>query len=169
LPLFVFRVALLKKRRPDLSMFLTVAGGYDTRVAENVEHLEELMELALELGIYQQMTFLRSPSDAEKLSQLCLSSLLVYTPSGEHFGIVPVEAMYCGVPVLAVNNGGPKESVVDGETGFLRKANETEFSEVMEMIADGGQGRDSPIVKHYSSIKNPCFVTCVNYALCSYS
>jgi hypothetical protein len=31
------------------------------------------------------------------------------------------------------------------------------------------QGRDSPIVKHYSKIKNPCFVTVVNYALCSYS
>jgi hypothetical protein len=31
------------------------------------------------------------------------------------------------------------------------------------------QGRDSPIVKHYSEFKNPCFVTCVNYALCRYS
>jgi hypothetical protein len=29
------------------------------------------------------------------------------------------------------------------------------------------QGRDSPIVKHYPQIKNPCFVSCVNYALCS--
>jgi hypothetical protein len=29
------------------------------------------------------------------------------------------------------------------------------------------QGRDLPIVKHYSSIKNYCFVTCVNSALCS--
>jgi hypothetical protein len=29
------------------------------------------------------------------------------------------------------------------------------------------QGRDSPIVKHYPQIKNPCFVTCVNFALCS--
>jgi hypothetical protein len=30
-------------------------------------------------------------------------------------------------------------------------------------------GRDSPIVKHYSSTKNSCFVTCVNCALCSES
>jgi hypothetical protein len=28
-------------------------------------------------------------------------------------------------------------------------------------------GRDSPVVKHYPQIKNPCFVTCVNSALCS--
>jgi hypothetical protein len=32
---------------------------------------------------------------------------------------------------------------------------------------DPNQGRDSPIVKHYSKIKNPCFVTSVNTALCS--
>jgi hypothetical protein len=31
------------------------------------------------------------------------------------------------------------------------------------------QGRDSPIVKHYSSIKNSCFVNCVNSAVCSES
>jgi hypothetical protein len=31
----------------------------------------------------------------------------------------------------------------------------------------GSQGRDSPIVKHYFSIKNSCFVTCGNSALCS--
>lgn len=49
---------------------------------------------------------------------------LLYTPANEHFGIGPVEAMYCGLPVLACNSGGPTESVVDkdGErTGWLRE------------------------------------------------
>jgi hypothetical protein len=36
-----------------------------------------------------------------------------------------------------------------------------------EANAADKQGRDSPIVKHYPQIKNPCFATCVNYALCS--
>ena len=44
---------------------------------------------------------------------------LLYTPSGEHFGIVPLEAMHCRLPVVAVNDAGPKESVADGVTGFL--------------------------------------------------
>ncbi len=39
---------------------------------------------------------------------------LLYTPTNEHFGIVPVEAMICGLPVLACDSGGPVESVVDG-------------------------------------------------------
>jgi hypothetical protein len=37
-----------------------------------------------------------------------------------------------------------------------------------DVLRDDSQGRDSPIVKHYSFIKNPCFVSCVNYALCSF-
>lgn len=36
----------------------------------------------------------------------CLAVL--YTPEREHFGIVPVEAMYNQVPVIACNSGGPK-------------------------------------------------------------
>jgi glycosyltransferase involved in cell wall biosynthesis len=37
----------------------------------------------------------------------------------ESFGITPVEAMACGVPVIATNVGGMKETVVNGITGYL--------------------------------------------------
>lgn len=59
---------------------------------------------------------------------LSASSLaLLYTPANEHFGIVPVEAMACGIPVLACDSGGPTESVVDASlfkeqgTGWLKR------------------------------------------------
>ena len=43
----------------------------------------------------------------------------LYTPVGEHFGIVPLEAMAAGVPVIAMASGGPLETVKNGETGYL--------------------------------------------------
>ena len=60
------------------------------------------------------------------------ASLLVYTPSHEHFGIVPLEAMLAGTPVLADKSGGPLETVVDGETGWLRPADDiSQWTKVM--------------------------------------
>ena len=44
---------------------------------------------------------------------------LQHRPENEHFGIVPLEAMHARTPVVAVDSGGPRESVVDGVTGRL--------------------------------------------------
>lgn len=44
---------------------------------------------------------------------------LIYPVSDEDFGMVPVEAMSYGVPVIAHNSGGPKETVTEGKTGIL--------------------------------------------------
>ena len=64
--------------------------------------------------------------------------LLVYTPSNEHFGIVPLEAMLAGVPVLAANSGGPLETVVDGETGWLRPVEDVQaWTEIMRQVVEG--------------------------------
>lgn len=44
---------------------------------------------------------------------------VIYTPELEHFGIVPLEAMARGRPVIALASGGPLETVLHRETGFL--------------------------------------------------
>lgn len=98
---------------------LIVAGGHDLRVTENIEHSEELQELAESLGVSDKVTFLKSPSDGTKLWLLRKADVVIYTPENEHFGIVPLEAMYCGKPVVAANSGGPTETVVHDKTGFL--------------------------------------------------
>jgi alpha-1,3/alpha-1,6-mannosyltransferase len=69
-----------------------------------------------------EVLFLLSVPGQMKTMLLEAATLLLYTPSNEHFGIVPLEAMLAEVPVLAVNSGGPLETIVDGETGWLRSA-----------------------------------------------
>ena len=98
---------------------LVIAGGWDARVDENVEHEQELRKLAKELGIEDKVVFLKSISNDQRLLLLENTKILLYTPENEHFGIVPVEAMNIGCVVIACNSGGPLESVEDGVTGFL--------------------------------------------------
>ena len=100
-------------------VYLIMAGGYDKRVEENVEYYLELIGLADELGVSEKVYFLRSPTDIEKVSLLMNCDIVIYTPPDEHFGIVPLEAMYASKPVIAHNSGGPKESIVDSVTGYL--------------------------------------------------
>lgn len=100
-------------------VYLIMAGGYDKRVEENVEYYLELMGLADELNVSDKVIFLRSPSDIDKVSILQHCTILLYTPPNEHFGIVPLEAMYSEKPVIAHNSGGPKESIISGVNGYL--------------------------------------------------
>ena len=98
---------------------MVVAGGWDIRVAENVEHEKELRTWASDLRIEDKVVFLKSISNDQRLLLLENTEVLLYTPGNEHFGIVPVEAMHMGCIVMACNSGGPLESVENGVTGFL--------------------------------------------------
>lgn len=119
-----------------------------------MEYHNELVSLANSLSLKAAttknvVTALNVPTDIDVLFLLSVpaqlktmllhaSTLLVYTPSHEHFGIVPLEAMLAGVPVLAANSGGPLETVVDGETGWLRSADDiTQWTEVMQKVLHG--------------------------------
>ena len=109
----------LKLPNSDQNFVLVVAGGYDERVIENIEHHLELVNLATGLGITEKIVFLRSISNEQRILLLRNTNILLYTPENEHFGIVPVEAMYMGCIVIACSSGGPLESIANNKTGFL--------------------------------------------------
>lgn len=136
---------------------LVIAGGYDARVPENVSTYTELCELAASLQLKHatakdaktswtvsedvQIVFLHSVPNTLKSNLLSTSRLLVYTPRHEHFGIVPLEAMLAGTPVLAANEGGPTETVISGQTGWLRDVGKIgDWTEVMRIALEDGDG-----------------------------
>ncbi|MGB7902169.1 MAG: glycosyltransferase family 4 protein [Halobacteriota archaeon] len=71
------------------------------------------------------------------------AQLVLYAPYLEPFGLVPLEAMACGTPVVAVKEGGVRESVIHNKTGVLTERDEHIFAHaVMELLSDKEKIRD---------------------------
>lgn len=118
---------------------LVVAGGYDPRLPENVEHLAELQALAEERGVAPAVRFLPSFTDEQRAWLLAAAAAVLYTPQHEHFGIVPLEAMAAARPVVACDSGGPRESVVSGRTGYLCPPEAAAWADAMAALLAGGE------------------------------
>ena len=134
--LSIFTGQLKKEKGSTPGVHLIMAGGYDDRVLENKEHYLELRQLVNQLELNENVTFLRSFSDSQKRTLLHNATCLLYTPDREHFGIVPIEAMYMKCPVIAVKSGGPLETVADGETGFHCSPEPESFAKAMSRFMD---------------------------------
>jgi len=78
-----------------------------------------LKELATELGVRNRVRFLGFVPDDELPGLYSSVDLFVLPSEYEGFGIVYLEAMACGTPVLGTDVGGVPTAVDDGETGYL--------------------------------------------------
>ncbi|KAJ2808615.1 Alpha-1,3-mannosyltransferase-like protein [Coemansia guatemalensis] len=78
--------------------------------------------------------FLPSFSENQRAFLLSVARCVVYTPSNEHLGIVPLEAMYMRIPVVAVNSGGPRETILHGKTGYLCDPFKNDFAAAINKI-----------------------------------
>lgn len=95
-----------------------------------------LKEKAKELGIENEVNFTGVVSDPEKY----LNEDHIYTHCAWHepFGLVLIEAMSTGLPVVSFNTGGPKEIIQEGKTGYLvEKDNLATFvDKILQLIGD---------------------------------
>jgi glycosyltransferase involved in cell wall biosynthesis len=108
---------------------LVVAGAVDEK---SRPYLDSLRALATGLPV----EFRADPSDAELVDLYRTSTAALFTARNEDFGIVPLEAMAAGTPVLAVDNGGPRETVLDGRTGWLLPPEPTRFAARMREVLE---------------------------------
>ena len=96
---------------------LHVAGGPEAAALEGDAEARRLMALAAELGVADRVVLRGRIGRDEMPSLLRSADVVVCVPWYEPFGIVPLEAMACGVPVAASAVGGQIDSVVEGVTG----------------------------------------------------
>lgn len=91
-----------------------------------------VLNLAHQLGV--QLTLWNDVPEDELVRCYNRARVVVYAPYDEPLGLVSLEAMACGRPVLAVAEGGVREAVRDGETGFLVRRNVEEFAARLRWI-----------------------------------
>lgn len=102
--------AFAKYFRDDYGVELRIAG--DGPLRQSVERM------ASELGIGRQVSFLGRLNRAETISEMQSADIFVLSSIYETFGVVLIEAMACGKPVVSTKSGGP-ESIVDETCGLL--------------------------------------------------
>jgi phosphatidyl-myo-inositol dimannoside synthase len=99
----------LLERHPDLA-YLIVGNGPDRpRLEAKVKNL----------GLIDHVIFTGYISEAEKAAHYHLADLYVMPSSGEGFGIVLIEAVACGVPVVGSCADGSREALLDGRLGRI--------------------------------------------------
>jgi glycosyltransferase involved in cell wall biosynthesis len=94
-------------------------GASDLRVRAAGIRTDFLQAVVAESGLAEILSFEPWLTEPKLHELIAGCRLLVYPSIEEPFGLVPIEAMAHGRPVVASNRGGPRESVVSGVTGLL--------------------------------------------------
>jgi len=129
-----------KERRPDLVWIANAASAHD---------LQEYNRLAREhqVNFFPRVNVL----DHEVVSLLSRATAMIYTSRLEPFGMAPLEANACGTVVVAIAEGGVRETIRDGINGFLVHEDDSQvlgecLSKIIESpalaVAMGTQARE---------------------------
>ncbi|WP_432054961.1 glycosyltransferase [Streptomyces sp. bgisy022] len=123
-------------RIPDAELVL--AGGPAAGRLDRDPEARRLWHLAHRFGVADRVRMLGAVDPAAMPALIGSADLVLCTPAYEPFGIVPLEAMACGVPVVATDVGGHRDSVADGTTGRLVTPGDPEAvaTAVRDLLAD---------------------------------
>ena len=126
--LLIKAASKLRKKRNDFEIWIV---GSKNKIDLELKNLVKTLDLEENIKFFGQI----SDSNLSKLySEALVTAHLVKEAP---FGLIVIESMSCGTPVISWKPGGPEETIIHGETGFLiPKNNENALIEKIEMFLD---------------------------------
>jgi glycosyltransferase involved in cell wall biosynthesis len=94
-------------------------------------------QVLAQAGNTSRIEFLTTVSDKKLIDLYSRCTAVLYPPINEDYGLVPLEAMASGKPVIAVNEGGPKETILQNKTGILVNSPEEMATAMLKVAKDG--------------------------------
>lgn len=107
-------LAIMAMRGADSDRSLVIAGDL---TQEFLWYKDKLVRLAEEMKVADRVKIIEAPSDSEVVRLMQKCSVFLFPSTVDTFGLVVLEAMACGKPIIACNCGGVPEVV--GDAGFL--------------------------------------------------
>jgi glycosyltransferase involved in cell wall biosynthesis len=109
-------------------------------VGDGPEH-EPLLSLARELGLKPgtDVIFTGAVSEEELPTHYALGSIYVHTGREESFGLSVIEALSLGLPVVSVNEGGPRDTIQHDVSGYLVEPTPEALGEAIARLAASPQ------------------------------
>lgn len=119
-----FLIESLSLIKPESRPKLVIAANHSVSEWKNyIVNLADKLDVNLEI---------MDMVDDEKLVELYnTSKLVLYAPYLEPFGLVPIESMGCGTPVIGVKEGGVRETVLENKTGVLVERDPQKFADAV--------------------------------------
>lgn len=132
---FIGAAARVAASRP---VRVLLAGGFDPD-ATDVDEYQRIRGLVAALGLAERTTFLGRLTSAALAPVYRAADVVVVPSHYESFGLVAIEAMGCGTPVVASETGGLRHAVVHRETGLLAPVrDEAAFAAAISSIVNDG-------------------------------
>jgi len=134
------------EQRPELKL-----------ACNSIDPLEEtyLRQLAVQRGV--ELQILPKLNSEELALEYNKARFCIYAPVLEPFGLVPLESMACGTPVVGVREGGVQETIVDGQTGLLAERDPEKFAAAVQhllahpaLVAEYGCNGRKHVVQNWS-------------------
>jgi len=102
----------IKKKHPTVQCKIT---------GEPTPHTRELKELTTKLHIQENVTFTGKLTSKKLIQTYQNAYTYAYTSPEEDFGLGPLEAGACSIPSIVWDHAGPRETVINGKTGYRVK------------------------------------------------